>query len=62
MRTFFVTLLVLLLAAGAGGGGFMIFYCPGNTQYRVKETLGAMGGVCSSYRFVKSGLTTWTSR
>jgi D-glycero-alpha-D-manno-heptose-7-phosphate kinase len=48
--------------SGAGGGGFMIFYCPGNTQYRVKETLGALGGVCSPYRFVNSGLTTWTSK
>lgn len=48
--------------SGAGGGGFMIFYCPGNTQYRVKETLGALGGVCSPYRFVNTGLTTRTAR
>jgi D-glycero-alpha-D-manno-heptose-7-phosphate kinase len=48
--------------SGAGGGGFMIFYCPGNAKYKVKETLGTLGGTCSDYRFVKSGLTTWTSR
>lgn len=48
--------------SGAGGGGFMIFYCPGNTSYKVRETLGSLGGICSPYRFVKSGLTTWTAK
>jgi D-glycero-alpha-D-manno-heptose-7-phosphate kinase len=48
--------------SGAGGGGFMIFYCPGNSRYPVKDMLDQMGGTCCSYRFVKNGLTTWTSR
>ena len=25
--------------SGAGGGGFMIFYCPGNTKYKVMQNL-----------------------
>lgn len=25
--------------SGAGGGGFMTFYCPGNTRYKVINTL-----------------------
>jgi D-glycero-alpha-D-manno-heptose-7-phosphate kinase len=46
--------------SGAGGGGFMIFYCPGNTKYKVIEKLNAFGGHCQSYQFVDHGLTTWT--
>ncbi|WP_153798581.1 GHMP family kinase ATP-binding protein [Foetidibacter luteolus] len=45
--------------SGAGGGGFMIFYCPGNTRYKVMDTLNTFGGEIKSYRFSKSGLTTW---
>ena len=46
--------------SGAGGGGFMIFYCPGNTRYKVIETLETFGGYCKNYQFTKHGLTTWT--
>ena len=46
--------------SGAGGGGFMIFYCPGNTQYAVKETLLRFGGEVKNYNFTQHGLTSWT--
>jgi D-glycero-alpha-D-manno-heptose-7-phosphate kinase len=46
--------------SGAGGGGFMIFYCPGTTRYKVKETLEQFGGECKHYQFTKTGLTSWT--
>ena len=46
--------------SGAGGGGFMIFYCPGNTRYKVIETLKSFGGEIRDYVFTKYGLTTWT--
>jgi len=46
--------------SGAGGGGFMIFYCPGNTRYKVIETLESFGGYCRNYQFTKHGLITWT--
>ncbi|ANH81750.1 dehydrogenase [Niabella ginsenosidivorans] len=46
--------------SGAGGGGFMIFYCPGNTKYRVRERLLQFGGTSRTYQFVKHGLKTWT--
>lgn len=45
--------------SGAGGGGFMIFYCPGNTRYKVIETLNTFGGVVKPFRFTKEGLRTW---
>lgn len=47
--------------SGAGGGGFMIFYCPGNTNYAVKEALLKFGGEVKKYSFIKYGLTSWTS-
>jgi len=46
--------------SGAGGGGFMIFYCPGNTNYAVKEALLKFGGEVKKYSFTKYGLTSWT--
>ncbi len=46
--------------SGAGGGGFMIFYCPGNTKFAVREALETFGGYCKNYQFVDHGLTTWT--
>jgi D-glycero-alpha-D-manno-heptose-7-phosphate kinase len=46
--------------SGAGGGGFMIFYCPENTKYSVREALENFGGYCTNYQFVDHGLTTWT--
>jgi D-glycero-alpha-D-manno-heptose-7-phosphate kinase len=46
--------------SGAGGGGFMIFYCPGNTRFKVMEKLHSFGGQCKSYQFVDHGLTAWT--
>jgi D-glycero-alpha-D-manno-heptose-7-phosphate kinase len=47
--------------SGAGGGGFMIFYCPGNTRYRVIRTLEGYGGSVKPYYFSKQGLNTWTT-
>ena len=47
--------------SGAGGGGFMIFYCPGNSRYAVKDTLEHFGGEIKKYSFTKYGLTTWTN-
>lgn len=46
--------------SGAGGGGFMIFYCPGNSNYAVKEALLQFGGEVKKYSFTKHGLTSWT--
>lgn len=46
--------------SGAGGGGFMIFYCPGNTRYKVIDTLNSFGGDVRDYLFTDYGLTTWT--
>lgn len=48
--------------SGAGGGGFMIFYCPGNCRYAVKEALEGIGVEVVHYNFQKKGLFTWTSR
>ena len=45
--------------SGAGGGGFMIFYCPGNTNYAVKKALLSFGGEVKNYSFTKYGLTSW---
>jgi len=45
--------------SGAGGGGFMIFYCPGNTRYKLIETLKKFGGEFRRYQFTKYRLTTW---
>jgi len=38
----------------------MIFYCPGNTKYRVIKELERFGGKHRNYQFVKHGLKTWT--
>jgi len=46
--------------SGAGGGGFMIFYCPGNTRYKVIETLNTFGGKVNPYQFTQHGLKSWT--
>lgn len=46
--------------SGAGGGGFMTFYCPGNTRYKVIETLNTFGGEIKPYQFTKHGLISWT--
>ncbi len=47
--------------SGAGGGGFMIFYCPGNTKYKVVKSLERFGGQVKNYQFVEHGLKTWTA-
>jgi D-glycero-alpha-D-manno-heptose-7-phosphate kinase len=44
---------------GAGGGGFMMFYCPGNTSYKVKRALTQFGGSLRPYQFTERGLFTW---
>jgi D-glycero-alpha-D-manno-heptose-7-phosphate kinase len=46
--------------SGAGGGGFIFFYCPGNSRYRVIETLNSFGGQVYPFHFTSEGLTTWT--
>ncbi len=46
--------------SGAGGGGFMIFYCPGNTRYKVIEEIGKFGGEFRRFKFIKYGLETWS--
>ena len=46
--------------SGAGGGGFMIFYCPGNTNYAVKNELMKFGGEIKNYSFTKYGLSSWS--
>src|SRR5690242_499327 len=46
--------------SGAGGGGFMIFYCPGNTRYRVISELKRFGGEVKNYTFTKYGLSSWS--
>lgn len=45
---------------GAGGGGFMMFYCPGNSNYKVKEALSKFEGTFRPYQFTENGLVTWT--
>lgn len=46
--------------SGAGGGGFMIFYCPGNSKYKVMKSLERFGGHCRNYQLVEHGLKTWS--
>ncbi|HET8962931.1 MAG TPA: dehydrogenase, partial [Chitinophagales bacterium] len=48
--------------SGAGGGGFMTFYCPGNTRYKVINTLKKFGGEIHNLTFSKYGLTTWEAK
>jgi D-glycero-alpha-D-manno-heptose-7-phosphate kinase len=45
--------------SGAGGGGFMIFYCPGNSRFKVTEALQEFGGQFNRYEFATNGLTSW---
>jgi D-glycero-alpha-D-manno-heptose-7-phosphate kinase len=46
--------------SGAGGGGFMMFYCPANTRYAVKQALDGFGGELKQYQFTERGLFTWS--
>jgi D-glycero-alpha-D-manno-heptose-7-phosphate kinase len=48
--------------SGAGGGGYIIFYCPGNTRYRVIDALAPFGGEFHRMSFDDRGLTTWEVR
>jgi len=45
---------------GAGGGGFMMFYCPGNANYNVREILSKLEGNLRHYQFTEKGLFTWS--
>lgn len=45
---------------GAGGGGFMMFYCPGNSNYKVREVLARTNGSLKPYTFTQTGLATWS--
>lgn len=46
--------------SGAGGGGFFMFYCPGNTRYRVINELSKLGGEFRRFRFTNLGVESWT--
>jgi D-glycero-alpha-D-manno-heptose-7-phosphate kinase len=46
--------------SGAGGGGFMMFYCPANTRFAVKQALESFGGHFSPFQFTERGLFTWS--
>lgn len=46
--------------SGAGGGGFMMFYCPGNSRYRVINALKDFGGEFRRYQVTEHGLVTWS--
>jgi D-glycero-alpha-D-manno-heptose-7-phosphate kinase len=46
--------------SGAGGGGFMMFYCPGNSSYAVRNALQSFGGTHQPFRFTEQGLFTWS--
>jgi len=46
--------------SGAGGGGFFIFFCPGNSRYRVIESLQKYGGEFRRFNFTEYGLLSWT--
>src|SRR5690606_37436883 len=46
--------------SGAGGGGFMMFYCPGNSRYRVINALNDFGGEFRRYQVTDHGLVTWS--
>jgi D-glycero-alpha-D-manno-heptose-7-phosphate kinase len=48
--------------SGAGGGGYIIFYCPGNTRYRVIDALRGFGGEIHRMSFDDRGLSTWQIR
>jgi D-glycero-alpha-D-manno-heptose-7-phosphate kinase len=45
--------------SGAGGGGFMIFYCPGNTSFKVRQALSTFGGDFKRYQFIEHGVRSW---
>lgn len=45
--------------SGAGGGGFMMFYCPNNTHYAVKNALAKYEGSVKNFLFTKGGLQSW---
>ncbi len=45
--------------SGAGGGGYMMFYCPGNTKFKVMDSLQKFGGEFKKYQFTQTGLTSW---
>ena len=45
--------------SGAGGGGFIFFFCPGNSRFKVVESLHKFGGNIHPFQFTKSGLSSW---
>ncbi len=46
--------------SGAGGGGFMMFYCPANTRYAVRQALEVYSGSFTPFQFTERGLFTWS--
>ncbi len=46
--------------SGAGGGGFIIFYCPGNTRWKVISALKALNIHLQQYEFTREGLYSYT--
>jgi D-glycero-alpha-D-manno-heptose-7-phosphate kinase len=45
--------------SGAGGGGFIFFFCPGNSRFKVVESLHKFGGNVHPFQFTKTGLSSW---
>jgi D-glycero-alpha-D-manno-heptose-7-phosphate kinase len=45
--------------SGAGGGGFMMFYCPANSRFGVKEALLRFGGNFTPFQFTQHGVFSW---
>ena len=45
--------------SGAGGGGFMMFYCPGNSRYKVIQSLQRFGGEFRRFKFEPNGNQSW---
>ena len=53
---------IVVPAAFAAILGYVIFYCPGNTRYRVIDALEQFGGQIYRMSFDDCGLTTWGVR
>jgi len=37
----------------------MIFYCPGDSKYKVAKTLEQFGGQIKRYEFTNNGMISW---
>lgn len=48
--------------SGAGGGGFFMFFCPGQTKYKVKKALEKYEGSFHNFNFTKLGVQSWKQK